>query len=157
MAHVTGFAAWSGTGKTTLLEKIIQELKARGLRVAVVKHDVHGIDPCEDGKDSGRFRKAGADRVILIGPEEGEDSEKRLWEALDMLSDADIILVEGFKHAAIPRVGLSRTAAGRMLPDPPESYIAVVSDTDIKTSVPRFRWEEYKELADYLITRALNS
>ena len=48
MAHVIGFSAWSGTGKTTLLEKVIRRMKARGLRVAVVKHDVHGIDPCED-------------------------------------------------------------------------------------------------------------
>ena len=66
MIPAIGFSAWSGTGKTTLIERVIRELKARGVRVAVVKHDVHGIDPCDEGKDSGRFRLAGADRVALI-------------------------------------------------------------------------------------------
>ena len=152
MRRVYGFSAWSGTGKTTLLEKIIRELKARGVRVAVVKHDVHGISPQEDGKDSGRFRAAGADRVALIGPEVGTDPEQRLWMALEALKkDADIILVEGFKHAPLPRIGLCRVAAGKQLPEPPDNYIAVVSDVDLAADVPRFRWEQYKELTDFLM------
>ena len=151
MAHVFGFSAWSGTGKTTLLEKVIRELKARGLRVSVIKHDVHGIDPCEDGKDSGRFRLAGADRVTLIGPEDGREPEKSLWDTLDLQTDADIILVEGFRHAPIPRIGLCRMAAGKQLPEPPENYIAVVADVEIGTSVPLFRWDEHRELTDFLL------
>ena len=147
---VFGFSAWSGTGKTTLLEKIIRNMKGRGLRVAVVKHDVHGIAPCDDGKDSGRFRQAGADRVVLIGPEAAAP-EERLWETLDALRGADVVLVEGFKHAPIPRVGLCRTAAGKLLPEPPERYIAVVSDAPIAADVPRFRWDEHEELTDFLM------
>ncbi len=154
MGHVIGFSAWSGTGKTTLLEKVIRRMKARGLRVAVVKHDVHGIDPCEDGKDSGRFRAAGADRVALVGPEPGSDPQKRLIEALDALDDADIILVEGFKHAPIPRVGLCRAAAGKPLPEPPENYIAVVTDEAMAANVPRFGWDEDEELTDFLMEQA---
>ena len=150
MGHVIGFSAWSGTGKTTLLEKVIRRMKARGLRVAVVKHDVHGIAPCDDGKDSGRLRMAGADRVVLIGPE-ARAPEESLWEALDALRAEDIILVEGFKHAPIPRVGLCRMAVGKPLPEPPESYIAVVSDAPIATAVPRFGWNGHKELTDFLM------
>ena len=150
VGSVFGFSAWSGTGKTTLLEKIIRDLKDRGLRVAVVKHDVHGIAPCDDGKDSGRFRMAGADRVVLIGPE-ARAPEESLWEALDALRAEDVILVEGFKHAPIPRVGLCRMAVGKPLPEPPESYIAVVSDAPIATAVPRFGWDAHKELTDFLM------
>ena len=149
MGHVIGFSAWSGTGKTTLLEKVIRRMKARGLRVSVVKHDVHGIDPYEDGKDSGRFRAAGADRVALIGP--GDAPERRLSEALNALSDVDIILVEGFRRAPIPRVGLCRAAAGKPLPEPPENYIAVVTDTAMQVNVPRFGWDEDEELTDFLM------
>lgn len=150
VGSVFGFSAWSGTGKTTLLEKIIRDMKARGLRVAVVKHDVHGIAPSDDGKDSGRFRMAGADRVVLIGPE-ARAPEESLWEALDALEDEDVILVEGFKHAPIPRVGLCRMAAGKPLPEPPESYIAVVSDVHIATAVPRFEWNAHQQLMDFLL------
>lgn len=149
MGHVIGFSAWSGTGKTTLIEKVIRRMKARGLRVSVVKHDVHGIDPCEDGKDSGRLRAAGADRMVLIGP--GDAPERRLIEALDALGDADIILVEGFKHAPIPRVGLCRAAAGKPLPEPPENYIAVVTDEAVQAKVPRFGWDEDEELTFFLM------
>ena len=150
VGNVFGFSAWSGTGKTTLLEKIIRDMKARGLRVAVVKHDVHGIAPSDDGKDSGRFRMAGADRVVLIGPE-ARAPEESLWEALDALEDEDVILVEGFKHAPIPRIGLCRMAAGKPLPEPPESYIAVVSDVHIATAVPRFEWNAHQQLMDFLL------
>ena len=153
MGHVIGFSAWSGTGKTTLLEKVIRRMKTRGLRVAVVKHDVHGVDPCEDGKDSARFRLAGADRVVLIGPEPQGRPEKRLREALEALQDADVILVEGFKHAPIPRVGLCREATGKPLPESPGNYIAVVTDGVVEADVPLFRWDEDKELTDFLMER----
>ena len=153
MGHVIGFSAWSGTGKTTLLEKVIRRMKTRGLRVAVVKHDVHGVDPCEDGKDSARFRLAGADRVVLIGPEPQGRPEKRLREALEALQDADVILVEGFKHAPIPRVGLCREATEKPLPEPPGNYIAVVTDGVVEADVPLFRWDEDKELTDFLMER----
>ena len=151
LRRVIGFSAWSGTGKTTLMTRIIRILKEQGLTVAVIKHDVHGIDACEEGKDSGRFRKAGADCVALIGPEACSDPEASLYDALERLSGADIILVEGFKHAKIPRVGLCRMAADRPLPEAPGTYIAVVTDVPLEADVPQFRWDEYPELADYLI------
>ena len=65
------FAGWSGSGKTTLIENLLPKLKARGLRVAVVKRDVHGIGPETEGKESARVRAAGADQVVLAGPENG--------------------------------------------------------------------------------------
>ena len=86
------FAGWSGSGKTTLIENLLPRLKARGLWVAVVKHDVHGIGPEVEGKDSARFRAAGADQVILAGPENALGPE----DCLGRISGADLILVEGF-------------------------------------------------------------
>ena len=151
MIPAIGFSAWSGTGKTTLIERVIRELKVRGVRVAVVKHDVHGIDPCDEGKDSGRFRLAGADRVALIGPEYGEDAEARLFQVLGALTGVDLILVEGFKHASLPRVGLYRRASGKPLPEPPERYIAVVTDEGAGGDTPCFGWDDIKELTDFLM------
>ncbi len=150
MKRVVGFAAWSGTGKTTLMTEIIRILKARGLKIAVVKHDVHGIDACEEDKDSGRFHKAGADRVALIGPDPFAAPEDALKEALEDMGDADIILVEGFKHAQIPRIGLCRMAADRPLVESPKTYIAVVTDVPLRTSVPQFGWDEHLKLADFI-------
>ena len=154
MIPAIGFSAWSGTGKTTLLERVIRSLTARGLRVAAVKHDVHGIDPREEGKDSQRLRLAGADPVVLIGHEAGEDAEAVLTRTLRELRGADIVLVEGFKFAPIPRIGLCRGASGKPLPEPPERYIAIVTDVDIETDKPRFGWDDIEELTDFLMDNA---
>ena len=90
-----------------------------------------------------------ADKAAF-GPE-ARAPEESLWEALDALEDEDVILVEGFKHAPIPRVGLCRMAAGKPLPEPPETYIAVVSDVHIATAVPRFDWNAHQQLMDFLL------
>ena len=113
---VIGFSAFSGVGKTTVMESVIRLLTARGVRVGVVKHDRHGFDIDHPGKDSYRHTQAGAAAVVITSPEKTAVVEQRgesLEACLQSIKDVDIILVEGFKHADIPRIGLCRKAVGK--------------------------------------------
>ena len=106
---VLAVCGWSGSGKTTMLEKVIPLLVDRGLRVAVVKHDAHGIDIDREGKDSARLFAAGAD-IHLRGPEEQVwRSHHRIEDSLEhaisgLLSTHDLVLVEGHKGTPLPKI-----------------------------------------------------
>ena len=149
------FAAWSGTGKTTLVEKLISELKSRGLRIAAVKHDAHRFEIDKEGKDSWRFTHAGADITIVNSPEKTAIIETRprtLYENLSMIHDVDLILIEGWKNEDIPQIGICRQATGLGLPAEPERYIAIATDYEIENCpVPCFGLEDIKELADFIL------
>lgn len=152
---VIGFAAYSGTGKTTLVEQIIRRLKAQGCRVAVVKHDVHGFEMDQEGKDSWRFTQAGADMTLISSPQKTAIIEQRprtLQENLAMIHDVDLILVEGYKQEPIPRIGISRKATGKGLPHPVEQYIAVVTDDEAvpRDRVPVFALDDYDGLTAWI-------
>ena len=175
---VLGFAGWSGSGKTTLIEKLIPLLKQKGFGIAVIKHDVHGLkkrNPVgEDGgydipgTDSWRFRNAGADAVILCGPE-GPDLKEALEKAAREETPAGmarglqtkprLILVEGFKNAAIWQIGISRKENGKGLTSSHERFIAIVTD-DPPAAVctcPVFGFEEQEKLADYIAAWAVSA
>jgi molybdopterin-guanine dinucleotide biosynthesis protein MobB len=117
-----GFCAYSGTGKTTLLARLIPLLKADGLRLALVKHAHHSFDIDQPGKDSYELRKAGADQVLIASRrrlaivKECADPtiEPQLSDILPWVDpdDLDLILVEGFKHAPIPKIEIYRPALG---------------------------------------------
>ena len=127
------FSAYSGAGKTTLIEKLIVELKAQGLRLAVVKHDGHDFEIDHEGKDSWRFAQAGADMTVICSDERTAVIEQRgsdLQRSLGLIHDVDLVLVEGFKYAPIPRVGICRKASGKGLPAPAEEYLALVTDDE---------------------------
>lgn len=149
------FSAWSGTGKTTLVEKLIIELKSRGLRIAAIKHDAHRFEIDREGKDSWRFTNAGADVTIVSSPEKTaiiELGERSLADNLSMLHDVDLALVEGWKNEQLPRIGICRKATGLGLPAAAESYIAVVSDGELENCpVPVFGLEDIKDLADFIL------
>lgn len=152
-----GFAAWSGTGKTTLVEQVILELKERGIRVAVIKHDAHNFDIDHPGKDSWRFTQAGSVMTILSSAQKTAVIEQRphtLWECAAMIRDVDLILVEGYKREAIPRIGISRLATGKGLPDAPEQYLAVVTDDpELQNApVPVFGLADVKALTDHFLS-----
>ena len=107
---VLGICGWSGSGKTTLIEAVLPHLRERGLTVAVVKHDVHGIDVDRPGKDSDRLFRAGAD-VFLQGKNEGfirlHGAGEKLEDLLEWLMPRyDLVLVEGRKDTPIPKVWL---------------------------------------------------
>ena len=105
---VIAFAAYSGTGKTTLIEKLVRELKNRGLRLAVIKHDGHKFEIDHEGKDSWRFAKAGANITVISSSEKTayvEQGELTLEQLLDMIHGVDLILVEGYKNEKLPQIG----------------------------------------------------
>lgn len=134
--RVIGLAGWSGAGKTTLLVRLIPVLRARGLRVATVKHAHHAFDVDRPGKDSHRHREAGAGEVIVASAarwvvmhELGGAPEATLSQLLGRLSPCDLVLVEGFKREAHPKLEVFRDANGRSPLHPGDPRIvAVASD-----------------------------
>ena len=142
------FAGWSGSGKTTLIENLLPRLKARGLRTTVVKHDVHGVSPETEGKDSARFRKAGAAQVVLSGP----GQEATLEDCLGQIGGADLILIEGFKRCSYSQIGISRTANGKGFTAHPDRYAAVVTDDPaVRADVPVFGLRQYEEITEFIM------
>ena len=137
-----GICAFSGTGKTTLLERLIPLLKERGLRLALLKHAHHDFDIDYPGKDSYQLRKAGAEqvlvasrqRVALIRESHGPQREPRLAELLAYIdtSGLDLILVEGFKRESIPKIELYRPLLGHPLIHATDHHVvAVASDAPL--------------------------
>jgi molybdopterin-guanine dinucleotide biosynthesis protein MobB len=132
-----GFCAYSGTGKTTLLTKLLPLLKQEGLRVGMVKHAHHRFDIDHPGKDSYELRKAGADQMLVASRrrmalvmETGDQVEEPVLEdALAMLAleHLDLVLVEGFKQAAIAKIELHRTRLGKPLMYPDDPYIIAIA------------------------------
>lgn len=166
---VLGFAAYSGTGKTTLLVKLLPLLKGRGLRIGMIKHAHHEFDVDKPGKDSYELRKAGADRVLVASRRrwalmvEGEREENpRLDELVDRIDgDAlDLILVEGFKREAFPKIELYRPSLGYPPMYPQDaSIVAVASDEPLTEPVtlPLLDLNEPPSIADFIVARFLGS
>ncbi len=137
---ILGFSAYSGTGKTTLLRQIIPALKARGLRVSVIKHAHHHFDLDFPGKDSYELRKAGAGqtvictatRMAMITEFDDPGDEPGLAEIITALdgSRADLVLVEGYKDIRFPKIELHREALGKPFLYPADdSIIALACDS----------------------------
>ena len=160
---VFSVVAYSGTGKTTLIEKLIMELKLRGLRVAVIKHDAHEFEIDSEGKDSWRFTRAGADVTAVASATKAAIMENRPVspEALiEKITDVDIIVTEGYKTGPWPKIAVRRAAAGRPLPIPAEDCFAIVTDTHIadiagttvrEKYVPIFALDDVCGIADLLL------
>lgn len=158
MSPVFGIAGRSGSGKTTLIEAMLPLLAARGLRVNVIKHSHHDFQMEPPGKDSARFRLAGAQEVMVASPyryaivhELRDAPEPSLADQLARLSPADLILVEGFKQAAIPRIEVYRPALGK----PPlhaedGSFLAIVTDAPLDTALPCLPLNDPAHVADFL-------
>ena len=156
---VIGFAAYSGTGKTTLIEKILRALKQKGYRIAVIKHDAHDFEIDQEGKDSWRFTHAGADMMLISSAKKTaliEQRQRSFSENLSMIHDVDLILVEGYKQEQIPRIGICRKATGKGLPHEINRYIAIVTDDDSLShcNVPVFTLEEIEGITDFIIRTA---
>lgn len=126
MTPVIGFAGFSGSGKTTLIEQVIPYLKQHGLRVGLLKHSHHDVEPDTPGKDSYRLRHAGSDQLLLATPHrhilffeypDDEDREPALEDCLEQLdhSRLDIVLVEGFRDQPITKIEIHRPDYGKPL------------------------------------------
>jgi molybdopterin-guanine dinucleotide biosynthesis protein B len=134
---VLGIAGWKNSGKTTLVTKLIAELTRRGLRVASVKHAHHEADMDHEGTDTFRHRAAGAVEVALVTSrrwalihELGNAAEPTLSETLSRLSSCDVVIVEGYKREAIPKIEARRVGAAKSDPLTQEdaTVIAVAAD-----------------------------
>ncbi|TNF97610.1 MAG: molybdopterin-guanine dinucleotide biosynthesis protein B [Gammaproteobacteria bacterium] len=136
---VIGFSAFSGTGKTTLLKRVLPLLQVQGFRLGVIKHAHHNFDIDHPGKDSYELRHAGADKMLITSRrrmavvEEFRErtSEPTLEQALDSLQpdDLDIILVEGFKAAHFPKIEIHRPELGKPVMFPNDKDIIAIAST----------------------------
>lgn len=162
---ILGFAAYSGTGKTTLLVQLIPLLKRRGLRVGIIKHSHHDFEIDYPGKDSYRLRSAGATPVMIVSPyrralisEFSAAREVELHEQLAVFptDELDIILVEGFRHERFAKIELHRPALGKDLLYPSDnSIIAIASDQVLTTpaELPCLDLNDPNGIADFIFHR----
>ena len=161
---VLGFAAFSGTGKTTLLVNLIPLLKKQGIEVGVIKHAHHTFEIDQPGKDSYEIRKAGAKQMLigskqrwaLMVEQEEPDQEVRLKEYLSQLDHdkLDIILVEGFKPEAIPKIELHRPELGQpLICQTDDSVIAIACDKPPVENVelPLLDLNDHTAIANFII------
>jgi molybdopterin-guanine dinucleotide biosynthesis protein B len=141
---IFGFAGWSGSGKTTLIEKLIPRLAKRGLRVSLIKHAHHTFDVDQPGKDSYRHRHAGASEILVTSSrrwvlmhELRGAPEPSFDEQVKRLSPCDLLLVEGFKFAPIPKLEVWREQTGEALLHPNDPHIvALATDARVETKLP---------------------
>lgn len=156
--NVLGIAGYSGSGKTTLIEALLPRLAAAGLTVSVVKQSHHDFEVDKPGKDSWRHRQAGAQEVLLTSPhrwmlvaELRGAREPDLADHLARLSPCDLVLVEGYKHADLPKIEVWRAANGkpRLHPDDPR-FVALVADAPPLRAIPHFALDDLAGVVDFI-------
>lgn len=161
MIPLLAVAAWSGTGKTTLLKKLIPALCARGIRPGLIKHTHHDMDVDTPGKDSYELRKAGAAQTLVASnqrwalmtetPDETELDLSWLVSRMDA-TKLDLVLVEGFKHEPVPKILLWRADCGHDINELTidEYAIAVASDVKLALPVPVLDLNDIEEIAAFV-------
>jgi len=157
MKIISFVAASSNSSKTTLIEKVVRILKERGLRVAVVKHAPKGFDIDHRGKDSRRFREAGADAVLLVGPgavalQKRTDRSVEREQLMRLVGDVDIVLREGFRDEGGDRIEVFRSgvSGGQPLCMQDRSFRALVSDVPLSCGVPWYHLDDAEGVADFI-------
>jgi molybdopterin-guanine dinucleotide biosynthesis protein B len=156
---IFGFAGWSGSGKTTLIEKLIPRFTSRGLKVSLIKHAHHTFDVDQEGKDSYRHRHAGATEVLVTSSrrwvlmhELRGAQEPSFDEQVKHLSPCDLLIVEGFKHAPIPKLEVWRAVTGEPLLHPNDTHIvAIASDAKVETRLPLLKLDDDAAIADFIL------
>ncbi|MEC5320684.1 molybdopterin-guanine dinucleotide biosynthesis protein MobB [Brenneria populi subsp. brevivirga] len=157
--QLLAIAAYSGTGKTTLLKAIIPILKLAGIRVGLIKHTHHNMDIDTPGKDSYELRKAGAEQTMVVSNQrwalmtETPEQPPDLYELAKRMdaSALDLILVEGFKQEEINKIVLFRQELGRPLSDLLDEYvIAIATDSPLATSFTQLDINQPRQIADFI-------
>ncbi len=158
--RIFSIAAPSGTGKTTLITRLLEHLRTRGVRVGAVKSDAHGVDLDTEGKDTHRMRSAGAETTGLISRDQiaifrdPAKPEVSLEKLIDLFfSDLDIVIAEGFRSHGFPTVVVRRTGIDRSGWKMPADVIAsVVDDEEIRIEgLPAFAFDDLEKLASFLL------
>ncbi len=162
--RVIGLAGWSGAGKTTLITKVIPVLKGRGLKVATVKHAHHEFDLDRPGKDSWLHREAGASEVAVVSSrrwalihELNGEPEPPLADILAKLSPVDLVIIEGFKRHAHPKLEIYRANVGKPLIYPEDDCIvAIATDAPLpQVQLPVLMLDDVEAIASVLQAEAL--
>src|SRR6187549_2827097 len=152
-----GFAGWSGSGKTTLIEQLIPRFVQQGLRVSLIKHAHHTFDVDHPGKDS--HRQPGASEILVTSSrrwvlmhELRGAHEPSFDEQVKRISPCDLLLVEGFKFAPIPKLEVWRAEPGEALLHPNDPHIvAVASDTRVETTLPLLDLNDVAGIARFIL------
>ena len=163
---VVSIIANSGTGKTTLIEKLIKELKQRGYLVGVVKHDAHRFSIDHEGKDSWRFTRAGADIMLLTSKgqiamvrQHLEDDPELTETIATYCKGLDIVITEGFKDSTMAKIEVHRKECGSALLSQNELHkstiIAVASDEPLDMAIPVYDVNDFMGLSDFIVERFL--
>ena len=156
---IFGFAGWSGSGKTTLIEQLIPRFVAHGLTVSLIKHAHHTFDVDHPGKDSYRHRQAGASEILVTSSrrwvlmhELRGSHEPSFDEQVKRISPCDLLLVEGFKFAPIPKLEVWRAETGEAQLHPNDPHIvAVASDTRVETTLPLLDLNDVAGIARFIL------
>ncbi|MBP2227428.1 molybdopterin-guanine dinucleotide biosynthesis protein B [Azospirillum agricola] len=160
---IFGLTGWSGSGKTSLVVRLIPALTARGLRVSTIKHAHKGFDIDHPGKDSHNHRLAGATEVLVSSPKRwalmhelrGDDPEPALADLLPKLAPVDLLLIEGFKREPHEKIEVWRSAVGKPLiaPEDPQ-IVAVASDGPVPgCPVPLLDLDDAEAIAAFVMAR----
>jgi molybdopterin-guanine dinucleotide biosynthesis protein MobB len=157
---VVAFVAKSNTGKTTLLEQVIRELKERGYKVGAIKHDAHKFDIDHPGKDSHRLTEAGADTMLITSQEKlalikRHGASPPLEDLIaTYFTDVDIVLTEGFKMSSLPKIEVHRKERSPTLLCRGEHHdpmlVAVASDEALNLDVPVLDLNDIKGVTDFI-------
>lgn len=161
MKPVLAIAAWSGTGKTSLLKKLIPALCAKGIRPGLIKHTHHNMDIDKPGKDSYELRKAGAAQTMVASAQRWAlMTETPETESLDLNylvsrmdhSTLDLVLVEGFKHESVPKILLFRSNAGHEIDEltVDQHVIAVATDVSLSLEVPVLDLNDTNAIVEFI-------
>ena len=161
MIPIVSVVGKSGAGKTTFLEELIREIKRRGYRLAVVKHDTHGFEIDRPGKDTWRMAQAGSDVVVISSPEKMAMIKKTGRDLpLDEIAqyigdDVDLILSEGYKREDKPKIEVSRREVSSELLCTEDELLALATDQEFDINVPHFALDDVRGLVDLLERQVL--
>lgn len=156
--RVFGVIGWKNSGKTSLMERLVAEITGRGFSVSTVKHVHHSVDLDQPGKDSFRHRAAGAREVVLASADrfalmvEHRGPEPELPAVLARLAPVDLVLVEGYKRDAHPKVEVWRAETGQDLIQPTDALVrAVASDAVLTLPVPVLDLNDTAAIAEFIL------
>jgi len=158
---VFGITGWKNSGKTTLVARLVTELRARGLKVGVIKHAHHAFDIDHPGRDSHTIREAGANEVAVVSARRwaivhelrDKEPEPALADMLPRLAGNHLVLVEGFKSSAHPKLEVRSPDAAdtRAMDDTVPNIVAIASDAPAGDERPLFRRDDIAGIADFII------
>jgi molybdopterin-guanine dinucleotide biosynthesis protein B len=156
--RVYGVIGWKNSGKTSLMERLVAEITGRGFSVSTVKHVHHTVDLDQPGKDTYRHRQAGAREVVLASADrmailvEHRGPEPELPAVLARMAPVDLILVEGYKRDAHPKVEVWRAETGHPLIQPGDPLVrAVATDASLTLPVPVLDLNDTRTVADFIL------